>query len=85
MSEKAIRPNVTAAPVEMRCPVSGRLFGKVNQGTATAEGFSIEVACRDCRIRANAAGDRVALLLHLFDGAGQCVETVVIRGADTRR
>lgn len=57
---------------ELRCPIHGTLFGK-----ATVEGdpslASFQVACRKCRID---AGLRVRLVLHVFDGDGQCVATL---------
>lgn len=58
--------------VELRCPKnSRRLFGKV-----TVEGdprmAQFEVGCRDCR------GPRDALVLHVFDGTGQCLDTFTI-------
>ena len=78
--------------IALRCPVhSGRLFGRVSVGGG-ARGLihspiavRYEVACRDCRKDAVREGRNVGLVLHLFNGEGECVSTYEVEDVTRRR
>lgn len=64
--------------VEIRCPASGRLFLRVTARNAPFNGARLEVACRDCRNVARAAGEPVALVVHAFYLDGSLADTVTL-------
>lgn len=67
--------------VHVRCPDGNKLFARM--AIDPDSNVLVEMACRECRKVRQAAGENVALVLHVFDGSGACVDTLTV--LDTRR
>jgi hypothetical protein len=65
--------------IEIRCPKTGHMFGKLTQ--AIESSVLIEVACKDCRVNLRRQGETVGIVLHYFTTDGSFKRTQVL--ADT--
>lgn len=64
--------------IEIRCPANPvRLLLRVGHIVQIEGANMIEVACRDCRNQHRKNGEKVDLVLHRFNVAGELVETEV--------
>lgn len=65
---------------ELRCPTTGRLYGRlaIEDQPRVVDGTEVEVACRDCRRAIGAAR-----VLHRWNVAGEHTRTFIVRPGGT--